>query len=756
MKRIIYRPAALCAVAFFAFSVFLSYTGAAMCRILLPISLVLLAGALIFCFCRKSGEVNKDRRLALICAVFGIAAACVFSAFVLNDRAPAAFSGESGSVMSGTVEKKLWGSGTYSSYSVRISEADGEKCSLKILVSCADASLAEGDLISVTGVPVPVGESDFTKLERYLRSEGITYCAEAQSITYEGKSENMIYGIARLRRMLSGKILSSADGDGGALINALVTGDRSALSDGISLDFERLGISHLLAISGIHMSVIVTGVSALLSLTPAGKRRRSVLLILFVLLYIGIGGMSASVVRSGTMLIIGCVLQSFGRRRDPFSVLALSVAVIALADRNVFYDTGFLLSVLSVAGVLWFSAAVQNRGGKDRGALRHFLFAVASPAVLTLAVSLFTLPVISLEFGQLSFAAPLANIIFIPLITLLLYLIPVFLITLPFPPASAVIGKALGAYASFILKLCDRLASAKALTFSVRYPLFILLSLIAVCGAVMLLIRERRRLGAFILALSCVSCVLSAGIYELARRDTVTLTAFSGSGGDIMCVTDGSRLTIIDMTSGRGGMMRQAMDFAGSVCITEIDSYILTHYHTRHVNAVKQLLSEVYVDTLWLPEPVGTEEAQLGALIAEAAAGHGTQVRVLEDENTLGNITYSPGKRCWLSRSTEAVYSFTVSAYGKTALFISPGFFDVGEDFRALTDYRNADLTVYGSHGAKPESGYAAPDRAECLVFLGDSAGFFPADDAISLADSGCIIEGSGYTVKWKGHKDNN
>lgn len=65
MKRIIYRPAALCAAAFFAFSVFLSYTGAAMCRILLPVSLVLLAGILIFCFWQK---IRRSKQRQASCA----------------------------------------------------------------------------------------------------------------------------------------------------------------------------------------------------------------------------------------------------------------------------------------------------------------------------------------------------------------------------------------------------------------------------------------------------------------------------------------------------------------------------------------------------------------------------------------------------------------------------------------------------------------------------------------------------------------
>lgn len=750
MERIFRRPAALGVSAFFVCAVAMSYCSTEIRFITLALSAVLFIGTVIFYICKRRIEVRYDRRLAVICLCSGLVIGSLFSAFAFG--LPADFcKAESGGIteLRGTVLGKMWSSGSYSAYKLRVDTVGGEDLGFTLFATATDASLEVGDIIRAEGEVLPLEDADMVDMERYLRSEGIVGFTEIDKIVLESVEDSFAVGIAKLRLRLSGKITTFVDGEGGAFVNALVTGDRSGLSGTSRLDFERLGIAHLLAISGIHLSVIFAFLSVALTFTSFGKRRGAAVLIPFILIYMGLSGFSPSVVRAGTMLIIGCVLQSFGRRRDSFSVLAVSVAAIAFADPNVFFDTGFILSVLSVCGVLWFTALRAKRTRKDRHIAIRILLWILTAAAVTLATSLFTLPIIILEFGYVSAVAPVANIIFIPLVTGLLYMVPLLIFTLPLPPVAMFFGDVIGAYADMILDLADRAAASGALTVSVRYPFFLPLSILAIIGAVLVIVHRPKRVGVSLLALCCVLGGISAGSVEASRRDTASVTALSGSGGDMLCVTDGAEMMLIDMTSGTSQMIFEGIAYAAEARITEIDHYVLTHYHSRHVTMVQTLLSEVYVGTLWLPDPIGREELEISVDVVNAALSAGTQVRMIDGEVEFGEVTYTPGKRCWTSRSVEAVHSARISAHGKSAVYYSAGYWDVSEDFRALSDHGDADVLIYGGHGPKYLSEIVPPDNAETMIFLGNSADHFPAADALTLFDGGCVIEDAGYTVWW-------
>lgn len=752
MEPIFRRPSAILISAFFVCAAAMSYFDDPIRFIALVISSIIFIGTLVFCICRRSRASRSDKRLAVLCLSVGLVIGALFSAFAFNIPQSARYGMNAGACeYRGTVLGKLWSSGSYSAYKLRAEIADGTD--FNMLATCPDPSLEIGDVIRFEGELLSLEDGQMADMERYLRSEGIVGYTELGKVTLDGKAEGISSFIAKVRMRLSSKITTFVEGEGGAFVCALVTGDRSGLSGYSRLDFERLGIAHLLAISGIHLSVIFTVLSAVLPFTPLGKRRGAALLIPFIFIYMGLSGFSPSVVRAGTMMAISCALRSYGKRRDSFSVLAVSVAVISLFDPQVFFDTGFLLSVLSVCGVLWFTAIVSRKPNKDRHIAIRILFWIITAAAVTLATSLFTLPIIILEFGYISVVSPIANVVFIPLVTGVLYLTPLLIFAIPFPGAASFAGNVIGAYADMILDLADWASSGASLTHSVRYPFFLPISILAIIGAVLLVSLKPKSTGISILAISCVLAFASVGSVEGARRNTASITALSESGGDMLCVTDGADMMLIDMTSGTSGMLFEGIAYGRDSCITEIDHYVLTHYHSRHVTMISTLLSEVYVDKIWLPVPIGREEIEISVEIINAVVSAGARVQMIDREIRFGDVTFTPWERCWTGQSVESVHRLRISAYGKTADYYSGGYWNASEDFRHLAKEGPADVLIYGGHGPKYSGDIDPPEKADVLVFLGASIDHFPAEKALALHDGGTVIAGAGETIWWTGYE---
>ena len=124
-----------------------------------------------------------------------------------------------------------------------------------------------------------------------------------------------------LRERLSRCVTLFSDSESGALVSALLLGERDLLPDKLRLDFKRIGISHILALSGLHLAILSLGVGKLLSLLKVKKKARLVIIILFILIYMALTGFSVSVCRAGIMIIVSTCFFNSSRPTSACSIL---------------------------------------------------------------------------------------------------------------------------------------------------------------------------------------------------------------------------------------------------------------------------------------------------------------------------------------------------------------------------------------------------------------------------------------------------
>ena len=167
---------------------------------------------------------------------------------------------------------------------------------------------------------------------------------------------------------------------------------------------------------------------------------------------------------------------------------------------------------------------------------------------------------------------------------------------------------------------------------------------------------------------------------------------------------------------------------------------------------MKRLTSNYRIGEILVPEPMNEEERTLCDAMVRSAEEGNISLRTFSGEVSFSDVSLSPGARCWISDSSEAVFSFTVSAFEKKAVYLSSSFFKASPAFCALTDAGDSDLCIFGSHGPKYKETFTVPQdfSPKRTVFLGSSADFFPAGLAVGISDSGGLLLTSEHIEMWK------
>lgn len=212
------------------------------------------------------------------------------------------------------------------------------------------------------------------------------------------------------------------DGDVGGLLSAITSGDKTSLSNEFLNNVKTTGISHIIVVSGMHLSIIMTAIFALTDRFFYNKYIRSLLSVVVVLIISGVCGFTMSVLRAGAMFIISGFAPLFNRESDSLNSLCTAVTVILIGSPFAFFNISFQLSVLSTLAIIWAVPFYCNLFTKWFKISSRFLNTVIGVVITSLFAMIFTMPIIIKTFGFVSVVAPLTNLVITYPVTLMLTL----------------------------------------------------------------------------------------------------------------------------------------------------------------------------------------------------------------------------------------------------------------------------------------------------------------------------------------------
>lgn len=190
----------------------------------------------------------------------------------------------------------------------------------------------------------------------------------------------------------------------------LIVGSRKGISANLMQDFNAAGLTHILAISGYNITLIILIVSNLLGFLARGKR--IFWSIVFIVLFVIIVGASASVVRAALMGIISVISLWFGRKYFVLRALFFSGFLMVLCNPGILlFDISFQLSFLATLGIVLFAEFIGKFVEKVPEA-----FKLRENLKMTLCAQILTLPILLMNFQQLSLVSVFANLLVLPFI----------------------------------------------------------------------------------------------------------------------------------------------------------------------------------------------------------------------------------------------------------------------------------------------------------------------------------------------------
>jgi competence protein ComEC len=189
----------------------------------------------------------------------------------------------------------------------------------------------------------------------------------------------------------------------------LLVGIRALIPKDMQAELTLVGLSHLVAVSGYNLTIIVAAVDRSL-----GRFGRGIALASSLWLIVGfliVTGASASIVRASVVSVLSLLAAFYGRRFNPMVLILLTAAGTAAFNPGYLTDLGWLLSFLAFFGILVLAPAVEARLGNPKPTIVR-LFIESTAAQIT------TFPLIMYFFGELSIVSPLTNLIILPMVPL--------------------------------------------------------------------------------------------------------------------------------------------------------------------------------------------------------------------------------------------------------------------------------------------------------------------------------------------------
>ncbi len=538
--------------------------------------------------------------------------------------------------------------------------------------------------VEAAGLDISDGES------LYHRSLGITLLLFSEGKLTVEPAETPWY--VQMRQWLRGRIHALYSGDSAGLLQALLIGDRSDLSYGAQNDLSVSGLSHAVAVSGMHVSILLSMVAFCLGGNP---RLTALIGYPVVIAFVVMTGASPSACRAAVMQGMLLAAPLLRRESDPLTTLGAAALVLLLENPWAIASVSFQLSFAAMLGLIVLGSPMQQRLFMKHPRMGTFSRYLVSGVTASVSTTMMTLPLTVFYFGLVSLVAVPVNLTVLWAVT---WIFMLGALSCLLGSAGAIFAFPVRILCQYVLTACDVAAKFPfAAAYPQNLPLMLLAFLLYAALCLLLLGRIERRL----LLTSCFTagfllCILW-GKWNLNHGDMIFRVLDVGQGQTTI-LQSGDFTAMIDCGSSDMDAARLTAQTLRSGGQSHVDALILTHYDEDHAGDVLHLMELVEVGLLVLPDipdKSGTRQS-----IEEAA---NCPVVTVSDLTELtweaGKITVYPP----IVRANDSNSGICVLASAEEYDILITGDLDQYMEMRLLSNWKlpQAELLVAGHHGAK-------------------------------------------------------
>ncbi len=409
--------------------------------------------------------------------------------------------------------------------------------------------------------------------------------------------------LSDFRDTLERRLRAPLPEEAGGLLSALLLGNDKNVGGNVKLSFRRSGLSHVLALSGMHLSLLTSAILFGLRRLRLPHRASVILVLLFIWAYTALTGLSPSLLRAAVMLTVVEIGALFRRIPDVYTSLFLAVSLISAFSVGAIFDIGLWLSFFATFGIHFLKELTPER--KKGGLLSSLWRRLAFSLELTLSASAFTVLLTALAFGELSLIAPISNLLLAPLFNLLL-IAALLLLILPLP----FLGLPIAAFTDLLTQGVNVFSRIPNIFIPVsgEIPrLFVLLFSLLLLSLVCFKIKRKSIIRPLFLSSFLALFSVLALLHGLSLRESDFLY-YRFRENEYLVFNERGSVTAVDISNDLFAPSFFVWEL-GKNGITEIDTLILTHYEAQSAAYVDWLLSHIQCFQILLSLPETPEEA---------------------------------------------------------------------------------------------------------------------------------------------------
>lgn len=411
------------------------------------------------------------------------------------------------------------------------------------------------------------------------------------------------------RREIKNRLQQALPADTSGFAVALLLGDRSSIDYQTNTAFKVSGISHIIAVSGLHVSILF---GLIYTLTLRKRYLTGLLGIPLLILFTAMVGFTPSVTRACVMQILMLVAMMANKEYDPPTALAFAALAILVCNPMTAASVSFQLSISCMIGIFLFSERISNwlnefqilkriKGRKFLGKCKRWF--VSSVAV-TVSAAAITTPLVATYFGTISLVSVLTNLLTLWVIAFIFYgLLLICGISLLSAAAATVLGWLIAWPIRYIVGMA-KIISGFPLAAVYTKSIWIVVWLALCYGLLVLLLLAKRKRPVLFACFGVISlCVALLISWILPLTDSYRMTVLDvGQGQCILLQSDGKTFMVDCGGDSDSYAADQAAEYLLSQGISRLDGIILTHYDADHAGGVPYLLTRIPADALYIPD----------------------------------------------------------------------------------------------------------------------------------------------------------